>query len=43
MYSSSTKFTIYLNDDPMLTLTYFSTMPNLVKLVFVLIVGPDIR
>ena len=34
---------VYINDDPELTLTYFTTMSNLAKLVFVLIVGPDIR
>ena len=33
----------YINDDPELTLTHFKTMSNLVKLVFVLTVGPDIR
>ena len=33
---------VYINDDPELTLTYFTTMSNLAKLVFVLIVGPDI-
>ena len=33
-------YTVY---DPELTLTYFTTMSNLSKLVFVLIVGPDIR
>ena len=31
------------NDDPELTLTYFTTMSILEKLVFVLIVGTDIR
>ena len=36
-------FKVYINDDPELTLTYFATLSNLVKLVFVLIVGPDIR
>ena len=41
MYSSSTKF--FVSDDPELTLTRFKTMSNLAKLVFVLIVGPDIR
>ena len=30
---------VYINDDPELTLTYFTTMSNLAKLVFVLIVG----
>ena len=34
---------VYINDDPEFTLTYFTTMSNLAKLVFVLIVGPDIR
>ena len=36
-------YNIYINDDPELTLTYFTIMSNLAKLVFVLIVGPDIR
>ena len=36
-------YKVYINDDPELTLTYFTTMTNLSKLVFVLIVGPDIR
>ena len=35
-------FKIYINDDPELTMSYFKTS-NLSKLVFVLIVGPDIR
>ena len=34
-------YKVYLNDDPELTLTYFMTMSNLAKLVFVLIVGQD--
>ena len=34
---------VYINDDPELTLTYFTTTSNLAKLCFVLIVGPDIR
>ena len=34
---------VYINDDPELTFTYFMTMSNLSKLVFVLVVGPDIR
>ena len=33
----------YINDDPELNLTYFTTMSNFAKLVFVLKVGPDIR
>ena len=44
MNSSYTQFII--NDDPELTLAYFTTMSNLAKLVFVLIIsclGPDIR
>ena len=41
MYSSSNK--VYINDDTEETLTYFKTMSNFAKLVFVLIVGPDIR
>ena len=36
-------YKLYINDDPELTLTYFTTMSNLAKLVFVFIVGPDIR
>ena len=36
-------YKVYINDDPEFTLTYFTTMSNLVKLVFILIVGPDIR
>ena len=35
-------YTVYINDDPELTVTYFKTMSNLAKLVFVLVVGPDI-
>ena len=34
---------VYINDDPELTLTYFTTMSNLTKLIFVLILGPVIR
>ena len=34
-------YAVYINDDPVLTLTYFTIMSNLAKLVFVLIVGPD--
>ena len=36
-------YKVYINDNPELTLTYFTTMSNLAKLVFVLTVGPDIR
>ena len=36
-------YKVYINDDPELTLTQFTTMSNLAKIVFVLIVGPDIR
>ena len=36
-------YKVYINDDSELTLTHFKMMSNLVKLVFVLIVGPDIR
>ena len=36
-------YKVYINDDPEVTLTYFMPMSNLVKLVYVLIVGPDIR
>ena len=35
-------YTAYINDDPDLTLTYFTTMSKLAKFVFVLIVDPDI-
>ena len=35
-------YKIYINDDPELTMSYFKTS-SLSKLVFVLIVGPDIR
>ena len=37
------RFESYMNDDPELTLSYFTTMSNSAKLVFVLIEGPDIR
>ena len=37
------KVYICINDDPELTLTHFMTISNFAKLVFVLIVGPDIR
>ena len=36
-------YKVYLNDDPELTMTYFTIMSNLAKLVFVLIASPDIR
>ena len=36
-------YKVYINDDPKLTLTYFTTITNFAKLDFVLIVGPDIR
>ena len=38
-------YKVYINDDPRtgLTLTYFTTMSNLVKLAYVLIVSLDIR
>ena len=36
-------FESFMNDDPELTLTYFTTMSNSTKPIFVLIVGPDIR
>ena len=35
--------THFVNDDPGLTLTYFTTISILEKRVFVLIVGPDVR
>ena len=31
-------YSVYINDDPELTLTYLTAMSNLAKLVFVLIV-----
>ena len=34
---------VYINDDPELTLTPFKTMSDLAKLIFVLIIGLDIR
>ena len=36
-------YKFHINDDPELTLTYFTTMSNLAKLFLLLIVGPDIR
>ena len=36
-------YTVYINDDPELTLTYFAAISNLAKTVFVLMKGPDIR
>ena len=36
-------YRVYINDDPGLTLIYFTTMSNLVKLVSVLKVGTNIR
>ena len=36
-------YTVYINDDSVLTLTHFNTMSNLTKLVFVHKVGPNIR
>ena len=36
-------YKVYINDDSELTLTYFTAMSNFAELVFVLIVGPDIR
>ena len=36
-------YNVYINDVPELTLAYLMTMLDLAKLVFVLIVGPDIR
>ena len=35
-------YKVYINDDPVLTLTHFNTMSNLAKLVFVHKVGPNI-
>ena len=34
-------YNVYINDDPGLTLNHCKTMSNLVKVVFVLILGPD--
>ena len=36
-------YTVYINVDPELPLTYFKAISILVELVYVLIVGPDIR
>ena len=36
-------YKVYINDDPVSNLTHFTTMSNLAKLVFVIVVGPDIR
>ena len=36
-------YTVYINDDPEVTFTYFTAMSNLAKLIFVLMVGPDMR
>ena len=36
-------YKVYINDDPVLTLTHCNTMSNLAKLVFVHKVGPNIR
>ena len=36
-------YKVYINDDQELTLTHFKTVFKLVKLVFVLTVGQDIR
>ena len=41
MYSSFIKYILMMTSE--LTLTYFRTMLNLAKIVFVLIVSPDIR
>ena len=35
--------TVYINDDPEFTMTYFKTMSIFAKLVFILTVAPDIR
>ena len=42
-FMCSKLYKVYINDDSELTLTHFKTMPNVAKLIFVLIVGPDIR
>ena len=36
-------YKVYINDNPELTLTYLTTMSNLAKLDFLIIVGPYIR
>ena len=36
-------YKVYMNDYPELPLTYFTTMSNLAKIVFVLTVGLDSR
>ena len=36
-------YKVHINDDPELTMTYFTTMAYLANLDFVLIVGQDIR
>ena len=38
-----TLYTVYINDDPELTLTYFTAISNIAKLVSIIIVSPDIR
>ena len=36
-------YIVYIDDDPEMTLTYFTAVSNLAKLVSVLIVGPNIK
>ena len=36
-------YTIYIKDDPELTLTHFKTMSNFAKLFFVIILAPYFR
>ena len=36
-------YTVYINHDPELTYTCFTAISNFAKIVFVLIVGSDIR
>ena len=36
-------YKVYINNDPELTLAYFTTMSNLGRLAFAFIIGPDIR
>ena len=43
LFLQNRKSKVNINDDPEVTLTYFKTMSNLAKLVFVLTVAPDIR
>ena len=35
-------YKVYINDDPRLTLTYFTTRSNLVKIAYCLLPDPDV-